>query len=67
MSLKGFHIFFITVSSLAAFGFGIWCFVSRVAGTTLYTLLGIGSLLLGVGLIVYGKKFLQKMDREGID
>ena len=67
MSLKAFHIFFITVSSLAAIGLGVWCFASGAAGTTLYKIMGVSSLIVGVGLIVYGKKFLEKMKREGID
>ena len=67
MSLKGFHIFFITVSSLLAFAFGIWCFVSEVAGRLLYTCMGIGSIVIGAFLIFYGKKFLEKMKKEGID
>ena len=29
--------------------------------------MGVSSLIVGVGLIVYGKKFLEKMKREGID
>lgn len=62
MSLKAFHIFFITVSSLVSIGFGVWCFIVGV-----FTPLGVGALITGAGLIVYGKSFLAKMKREGIE
>lgn len=67
MSLKAFHIFFIMVSSLTVIGFGVWCLVSGAAGKTVFTIMGVSSLIVGVGLIVYGKRFLEKMKREGID
>ena len=67
MSLKAFHIFFIMVSSLTVIGFGVWCLVSGAAGKAMYMVMGVSSLIVGVGLIVYGKKFLEKMKREGID
>ena len=56
MSLKAFHVFFISVSVLLCFGFGVWCF--RNNG---YTGMGVGSLLIGVGLIVYEISFLRKL------
>ena len=67
MSLKGFHIFFITISSLAAIAFGVWCFATPAAASqTFYKVTGALSIVVGIGLIVYGKSFLAKMKREGI-
>ncbi len=67
MSLKDFHIFFIAVSSLTLLGFGVWCLYHRGADASVaLPWLGGLSFLGGGGLIVYGKKFLDKMRREGI-
>ena len=62
MSLKAFHIVFIVVSTLLAFGFGAWAlkqYFSQRSTTDLA--LGIASLVLGLGLIWYGKYFLRKL------
>jgi len=62
MSLKSFHIFFITVAMMLAFGFGVWGFRQfGEHGEGLYLLLGILSGVMGVGLIVYGVQFLKKL------
>ena len=67
MSLKGFHIFFITISSLFAFGFGLWCFLAENApNSPVYTWLGAVSVLSGIAMVIYGKYFLHKMKKEGI-
>jgi hypothetical protein len=62
MSLKKFHVFFITVSvGLCAF-FGVWCVVRyREAGGFSYA--GLAALSAGavVGLVVYELWFLKKM------
>ena len=64
MSLKGFHIFFITVSSLLAFGGGVWClWVNSVAGAPVYTLGAILSFAAALGLVIYGVWFYKKMKR----
>jgi len=62
MSLKAFHIAFISLSSLLAFGFGLWSFLdSSARGNTLYSGLGVFSLVAGAGLILYGIRFLRKL------
>ena len=62
MSLKAFHIVFVTASILLAFGFGIWSLAHyRDDGRTLDLIYGIGSILCGLGLIVYGKLILNKL------
>ncbi len=62
MSLKTFHIIFITISSLFTFGFGMWLMRSYSGnGEALSLVGGLVSFLSGVGLIVYGVRFLKKL------
>jgi len=62
MSLKTFHILFITASVLLAFWFG-WYELDRYTGTQAAVDLwfGVGSCVTGVGLIAYGIYFLKKL------
>jgi hypothetical protein len=55
MSLKWFHIVFITLSTLTLLGFGVWGLFNR------HTALGVASLAGSAGLCVYGSYFLQKV------
>lgn len=62
MSLKAFHIIFVTASVLLAFGFAAWAFVNYAETRRVADLAtGIGSLISGVGLLVYGRYFLKKL------
>ena len=63
MSLKAFHIFFVTVSSLLAFGFGGWSVKNYFGGShaALDLAMGLGSIVIGIALIVYGRYFLKKL------
>lgn len=62
MSLKAFHIVFITASVLLAFGFGAWSLVGYSdTGRRIDLMFGVASVLIGVGLIVYGRYFLKKL------
>lgn len=63
MSLKAFHVIFITASSALAFGCGVWGLKNYFGadGRVLDLLFGIGSILAGVGLIVYERYFLKKL------
>jgi hypothetical protein len=64
MSLKGFHIVFITVSTLLALGAGAWClWIDSVHGSPAFRLGAIGSFLAGLVLISYGIWFYRKMKR----
>ncbi|MEY2564815.1 MAG: hypothetical protein QOH88_3008 [Verrucomicrobiota bacterium] len=64
MSLKGFHIVFITVSTLLALGAGAWClWVDSIAGTSHFRVGAIGSFLAASALVVYGVWFFRKMRR----
>jgi len=62
MSLKAFHIVFVTVSVLLAFGFGVWAVRDwQRAGDWVSLACGVASLLGAVVLVVYGKWFLRKL------
>lgn len=63
MSLKAFHVIFITASCALAFGCGVWGLkdYSSPDGRLMDLLFGIGSLVTGVGLIVYERYFLKKL------
>lgn len=64
MSLKAFHVFFIGVSILLAFGVGVWGIYVHVQETDVSLLLfGIGSLLVGGVLVLYGVKVLRRLRR----
>jgi len=62
VSLKAFHLVFVTLSSLLAFVFAGWSlrFHAAVGGAT-YLVLGLGSALFGLGLIAYGFWFRRKI------
>ena len=60
MSLRAFHLLFVAAATLLAFVFGGWCLRASSA-TPGYLWLGIGSFILGVGLIVYGAWFRRKI------
>jgi hypothetical protein len=63
MSLKAFHLIFITASCGLAFGCGIWGLkdYSSSGGGVFDLLFGIGSLATGIALIVYERFFLKKL------
>ena len=68
MSLKAFHVFFITISVLMCLGFGAWCVSSDYAhGRMGYAIAGYISFALGVLLVLYEIVFLKKfkdLDKE---
>ena len=59
MSLKGFHIVFITASVLLTFGFGAWCLGAQPPSVAA----AVGSFVLGLGLVGYEAWFIMKMRR----
>ena len=67
MSLKAFHLVFITAASALAFGCGVWglCDYWGSEGRLPALLLGLGSLLAGAGLLVYERYFLKKLRNVG--
>lgn len=66
MSLKAVHVFFITIATLIAAGFGVWSVqqysATGVAGDLLLTILAIAA---AISLPVYGVWFLKKMKNVG--
>ena len=67
MSLKAFHIVFIALSVVLAFGFGVWLFNAFGAtGDSRQAVGGAISLATGAGLIVYGFRFLRKLKHIGM-
>ena len=66
MSLKAFHIIFVTVSTILAAGFGLWALREFSATRDVAALLwGAGSLVGAVVLVVYGRWFLRKLSGVG--
>ena len=63
MSLKAFHIIFITCSSALAVGCGVWALKTYLstAGGTMDLVFAIACFLAGIGLIVYERFFLKKL------
>jgi len=61
MSLKAFHLFFISVSVLLSFGIGGWGIQSYLTDSNdVGILVGLFFILLGVGLIIYEMRFIRK-------
>jgi hypothetical protein len=63
MSLKAFHLIFITAASALAFGFGVWMLRAYrgpegLPGDLVW---GVASLIAGAGLLVYERFFLKKL------
>jgi hypothetical protein len=66
MSLKAFHVIFITAASLLAFGFGAWLFREYRGqdGATGDLVWALASATVGVSLLVYERFFLKKLKNE---
>jgi hypothetical protein len=66
MSLKSFHIVFVTCVVLLAFFFGGWLLAQyRTTGQPGQLLGGIASILAGGGMIWYGRAVLRKLKHIG--
>ena len=63
MSLKTFHLIFITASSALALGCGVWALkdFSSPEGHPSDLIFGLGSLAAAVALILYERYFLKKL------
>lgn len=62
MSLKAFHIVFVTVCTLLCLGLGVWALREhRETQETGSLVLGIGALVAAVVLVIYGRWFLKKL------
>ena len=65
MSLKAFHVVFITAASALAFGFGGWLLRAYRSpeGTTSDVVWAVAALATGAGLLVYEGFFLRKLKK----
>jgi hypothetical protein len=65
MSLKAFHVLFITASSALALGCGAWGLRDFFSpnGEASDLIFGLGSFAVGIGLILYERYFLKKLKR----
>lgn len=63
MSLKAFHVVFITAASALAFGFGVWMLreYRGADGAASDLIWAISSMAVGLGLLVYEGFFLKKL------
>jgi len=61
MSLKAFHVVFVTASALLAFGFAAWCFEAEPEAGAGRLAAGAASVLAGLGLVFYEAWFVKKM------
>ena len=64
MSLKAVHLIFVTVLSSLCFGTAVWKLrLFRESGGASDLIWGIGALLTGLAVLVYGKYFLKKLKK----
>jgi hypothetical protein len=63
MSLKAFHLIFITAASALAFGCGVWELRNywSTDGRMMDLAIGAGSLAAGVALLLYERYFFKKL------
>lgn len=57
MSLKAFHLIFVTLLTALAFGCATWAFL---AGNSFW---GAAGIVAGIAVIIYGVYFLKKLKR----
>ncbi len=57
MSLKAFHLVFVTLLTALSFGFAAWAFLSG------HPLLGVAGILAAAVVIFYGVYFLKKLKK----
>ncbi len=66
MSLKAVHVFFVTIATLAAAGFGLWSIqqysTTGAGGDLILTVLAVAA---AIALPAYGVWFLKKMKKVG--
>ncbi|HOX56868.1 MAG TPA: hypothetical protein P5205_11770 [Candidatus Paceibacterota bacterium] len=65
MSLKAFHLIFITASTALAFGCAAWKLKDFFSseGHAADLVFGLGALATGIGLIIYERHFLKKLKK----
>jgi hypothetical protein len=67
MSLKAFHLLFITAATALAVGCGVWGLKDffSAQGRAWDLVFGLGSLAVALGLVLYERYFLKKLKRVG--
>lgn len=60
MSLRGFHVVFITASALLSFFVAAWCLQMLPADSSARIVCAAGAALLGLALVGYEVRFLRK-------
>jgi hypothetical protein len=67
MSLKAFHLLFITAATALAVGCGVWGLKDFFSahGRAWDLIFGLGSLAVALGLVLYERYFLKKLKRVG--
>ena len=63
MSLKGFHLVFVTVTTLLCAFFALWAFVLAPEKSTMATALGVVGVVGTLLMPVYGVYFYRKITR----
>ena len=65
MNIKAFHIFFIILSTLLAFGFGLWSWMGPFSDNQMLNgLVSVTSFAIGIGLMSYGIHVWKKFQKE---
>jgi hypothetical protein len=60
MTLRGFHVVFITASALLSFFVAAWCWQTLPAASAARIGGGVGAVLIGLALVAYEIRFLKK-------
>jgi hypothetical protein len=63
MSLKAFHVVFISASALLSFALAAWCFETGERPDAVRTAAGVGAVMAGLALGAYEAWFVRKMRR----
>jgi hypothetical protein len=63
MSIKGFHLVFVTVSTLLCLFLMLWSFVITAEVSTVVTTLGVVGLIGSILIPIYGVYFYRKLSR----
>jgi uncharacterized membrane protein YpjA len=68
LSLKQFHILFITLATICFVGFGVWCFAQPEESRGLFLPLAVVAVALGLFTAIYGVWFYRNklQDAEGL-
>lgn len=61
MSIKGFHIVFVTVSTMLCLFLAIWAFVLALDVSTMSNVAGIIGVIGTIGMPIYGISFWKKV------